>query len=101
MQPEEKLRHLLGTGGVLADRVRLAVALYLSLKREARFKEVAEGLDISPGNLAHHLKVMEDVGYVKVEKTWEDMRARVLSLTPDGINAVATFMSVLREVQPS
>ncbi len=98
MQPEERIRHLLEKGSVLGDRYRLAIMLYLSLKGRARFKEIAEGLGISAGNLAHHLRVLEEKGYIKVDKTWEDMRARIISLTSEGVVSLADFLTALKEL---
>lgn len=99
MQPEEKIRRLIEEGEVLGDSVRLAVMLFLSVRGKARFMKVAEGLGLSPGRLAHHLKALEEKGYIMVDRPWEDLRTRVLTLTPDGINALRIFLSRLREVQ--
>ncbi len=98
MQPEEKIRQLIEEGGVLIDRYRLAIMLYLSLRDKARFKDIADGLGLSAGNLAHHLKILEEKGYVKVDKIWKDLRGRVISLTPEGHAALVSFLSKLREV---
>lgn len=99
MQPEEKIRRIIEEGEVLGDSVRLAVMLFLSVRGRARFMEVAEGLGLSAGRLAHHLKALEEKGYMRVNRPWEDLRTRVLMLTPDGIHALRVFLSRLREVQ--
>jgi len=99
MQPEERIRRIIEEGRVLGDSVRLAVMLYLSVRGKTRFMEIAKGLGLSPGRLAHHLKALEEKGYVKVNRPWEDLRTRVLALTPDGISALRIFLSRLREVQ--
>lgn len=98
MQPEEKIRKLIEESGILIDRHRLAIMLYLSLRGKARFKDIAEGLGLSAGNLAHHLRILEERSYVKVDKMWRDMRGRVISLTPEGYEALVSFLSKLREV---
>ncbi|MGQ9479753.1 MAG: ArsR/SmtB family transcription factor [Thermoproteota archaeon] len=98
MQPEERIRQIIEAGEVLGDSVRLAVTLYLSVRGKARFTEVAEGLDLSPGRLAHHLKTLEEAGYIRVQRPWEDLRTRVLILTPEGIHALRDFLFRLREV---
>jgi len=99
MQPEKKIRRIIEEGEVLGDSVRLAVMLYLSVRGKARFMEVAEGLGISPGRLAHHLKALEEKDYVRINRPWEDLRTRILTLTPDGINALRIFLCRLREAQ--
>lgn len=99
MQPEERIKSIIEVGGVISDSVRLAVMLYLSVRGKARFKEVSEGLGLSTGRLAHHFKTLENAGYVKVDRPWEDLRARIISLTPEGVYALRGFLSKLREAQ--
>ena len=95
MQPEERIRQIIEEGGVLIDRHRLAIMLYLSLRGKARFKDIANGLGISARNLAYHLSILEEKRYVRVDKTWKDLRARIVSITPEGRNTLATFLSKL------
>ncbi len=96
MQPEDRARRIIEKGKVLGDSVRLAIALYLSLKEKARFSEVAKGLGISAGRLAYHLRIMEEAGYVRVERVLEDLRGRELRLTPEGAKALMDFIRELR-----
>ncbi len=98
MQPEDRIRELLAEGEALVDKHRLAIMLYLTLRGKARFKEIAEGLSITSGNLAHHLKMLEERGYVKVEKEWKDLRARIITITPEGYKALAKFINALKEI---
>ncbi len=100
MQPEENIKRIIEEE-VLGDNVRLAVMLYLSVRGKARFMEVAEGLGISPGRLAHHLKVLEEKGYMMIDKPWKDLRLRILNLTPEGFKALRDFLSKLKEVEGS
>jgi len=95
MQPEDIARRVLEKGRILGDSVRLAIALYLSIKGKARFSEVARGLGISAGKLAHHLRMMEEAGYVKVERVLDDLRGRELRLTPEGARALMDFIGEL------
>jgi len=95
MQPEDSARRVLEKGRVLGDSVRLAIALYLSLKGKARFSEVARGLGISAGKLAYHLRIMEEAGYVEVERMLDDLRGRKLRLTPEGARALMDFIREL------
>ncbi|HID05146.1 MAG TPA: ArsR family transcriptional regulator [Aigarchaeota archaeon] len=98
MQPEDRIREIIESEGILFDRHRLAIMLYLSIKGRARFKEISEGLGLSPGNLAHHLKMLEERNYVRVDKVWRDLRARVVSLTPEGVAALSSLLSRLRRL---
>ena len=98
MLPEEKIREFLESGDVLVDKYRLAIMLFLSLKRKARFKEIADGLQLSAGNLAHHLKILEERRYVKIDKPLSDLRTRIISITPDGYQALASFLAKLKGI---
>ena len=95
MRPEDRIRELIEEGGVLLDKHRLAIMLYLALKEKARFKEITEGLGISAGNLAHHLKILEEKNYIKIDKVWKDLRARIISITPEGRTSLNQLLSRL------
>jgi DNA-binding MarR family transcriptional regulator len=89
---------------VLSERARLAIGLFLAVRGSARSKSLQDRLHLTSGNLAAHIKRMESVGYVRVDRTFEDMRARVVHITPSGLIAVRDFLAQLersrRELQP-
>jgi DNA-binding MarR family transcriptional regulator len=47
----------------------------------------------------YFVKYLKEKDYVRINRPWEDLRTRVLILTPDGINALRIFLSRLREAQ--
>ncbi|MEM3371287.1 MAG: transcriptional regulator [Candidatus Korarchaeum sp.] len=93
MQPEEEIRRVIEFNEVLGDGVRLAIMLYLRIKGKVRFNELASGLGISSGRLAHHLGVLEGSGYIRVERLREDLRGRIIEITPEGVNALREYLS--------
>lgn len=93
MQPEEEIRRIIELNTALGDGVRLAIMLYLRIKGKARFSELASGLGISPGRLAHHLSVLEGSGYIAVDRLREDLRGRIVRITPIGARALKDYLS--------
>lgn len=63
------------------------------------FLRLQKLLDMTPGNLSTHLRKLEDVGYVSVEKVIEH-RAPItyVILTPRGTAAFAEYVTALRRM---
>ncbi len=53
---------------IFDHRVRLGIMSALLVNDSVNFKFLKEILDVTDGNLASHLKTLEDNKYVKVEK---------------------------------
>lgn len=53
---------------VFDSRVRLGIMSILMVNAEVNFNQLKELIDITDGNLASHLKSLEENGFVKVEK---------------------------------
>jgi DNA-binding MarR family transcriptional regulator len=65
---------------------RLQTCALLSAVEEAEFSVVREAIDVSDSVLSKHVRQLEDVGYVKVNKRTSERRQRTwLSLTPQGV----------------
>ncbi len=58
------------------QRVRLGILAVLNELRRADFNYLRRTLRLTDGNLSRHLSVLEDAGYVTVEKTFEGKRPR-------------------------
>ncbi len=50
------------------SRIRLGIMSALMVNDEINFNEVKELLQITDGNLASHIKGLEEIGYIKVNK---------------------------------
>ena len=81
-------------------RLRIMAALN-ALPEDAQidFKALRDLLQVTDGNLATHLRKLEDAGYIVVEKTFVGRRPRTyIALTPKGRQAFAEHVQVLREI---
>ncbi|HET8808677.1 MAG TPA: transcriptional regulator [Flavobacteriaceae bacterium] len=55
-------------------RVRLGIMSILVVNEAADFNRLKELLNVTDGNLASHLKALEQVKYVQVEKSFVDRK---------------------------
>ncbi len=53
---------------IFDSRIRLGIMSALMVNVEINFNELKELLNITDGNLASHLKTLEESGYVKIQK---------------------------------
>ncbi len=53
---------------VFDSRVRLGIMSALVVNAQVSFNELKELIQVTDGNLASHLKALEDNGYIKVNK---------------------------------
>lgn len=53
---------------IFDSRIRLGIMSALAVNDEVNFNELKELIEVTDGNLASHLKTLEDNAYVKVEK---------------------------------
>jgi DNA-binding MarR family transcriptional regulator len=59
---------------VIHERARLAIMTLLYHHREVNFNYLKEALQTSEGNLATHLRALEDAGYIEVTKGFRGKR---------------------------
>ncbi len=84
---------------VVHQRTRLGILTVLSEADQADFATLAAILDLTPGNLSRNLRVLEEHGYVHIEKTFENRRPRTwVSATPEGLRVLRDEVAALREV---
>ncbi len=50
------------------NKVRLGIMSILAVEHETNFNSLKESLQVSDGNLASHLKGLEEVNYISVQK---------------------------------
>jgi len=66
-------------------RIRLGIMSILMVNEDADFNRLKELLDVTDGNLASHLKALEQAAYVKVEKRFVGRKPNTrYSATPLG-----------------
>lgn len=81
------------------QRVRLGILAVLAEADQADFGFLKETLDLSDGNLSRHLRVLEDAGFVKIEKGYENRRPRTwVHATKRGRRALADHLAALQQL---
>jgi DNA-binding MarR family transcriptional regulator len=93
-----------GLDEVVHQRVRLGILTVTHQARRVEFGFLRTTLDLTAGNLAQHLAVLEKAGMVRIEKGYEGRRPRTwVTLTPAGENAlraeVAHLKQLIRDVE--
>ena len=83
-----------------ANRLRIQAALHgLDAGGSIRFTALARALNLSDGNLAAHLAVLSEVGYVDVSSTYTGKRrTRWYSASPVGREAFEAHVRSLQAI---
>ena len=78
---------------------RILILKILATHGEAEFRELKHDLHLTYGNLATHLRVLEDLRYVKGRKDIVDRKLRTsYTITKEGLRAFRDFAISIREV---
>ena len=79
--------------------MRLGILAILSEADRADFAYLKETLGLTDGNLSRHLQVLDDAGFVRIDKTFEGRRPRTwVASTKAGRAAFASELTALREL---
>lgn len=78
---------------------RLGVMTLLAQWGEGDFPTLKRTLGLTDGNLGAHIRVLEDAGYVQVEKRFEKRKPRTICRpTPSGRKAFRNYIDALERV---
>jgi DNA-binding PadR family transcriptional regulator len=81
---------------------RILILKILATHGEAEFRELKHDLHLTDGNLATHLRVLEDLRYVKGKKEIVGRKLRTsYTITKEGLRAFRDFAVSIREVTSS
>jgi DNA-binding MarR family transcriptional regulator len=84
---------------VLHQPVRLGIASILAARGETAFGELRDALETTDGNLAAHLKHLEEAGYLAVVKRFENRRPlTTYALGQKGRAAFRSYLAHLEKV---
>ena len=88
---------------VVHQRVRLGILATLigsdTTESAVDFSTLCRGLDVTKGNLGQHLRMLEEAGYVAIDKAFENRRPRTrIAVTPHGRSAFAREGRALRRL---
>jgi DNA-binding MarR family transcriptional regulator len=88
-----------GLDDVVHQRVRLGILTIAHEARRVEFSFLRTTLDLTAGNLAQHLSVLEKSGLVDIEKGYEGKRPRTwVHLTPAGETALRAEIAQLKQL---
>ncbi|MEE8572792.1 MAG: transcriptional regulator [Gemmatimonadota bacterium] len=75
------------------ERIRLGIVSALAAENGMSFADLKHVLKTSDGNLSVHARKLEEAGYIKVSKGFEDRKPRTeYRLTAKGRRALETYL---------
>ncbi len=81
------------------SRIRLGIMSALVVNKEVNFNELKELRDITDGNLASHLKTLEESEFVKVQKGFIGRKSNTTyTITRAGEKAFKTHLTALEKM---
>ena len=84
---------------IFDSRIRLGIMSALMVNKDVNFNELKELLDITDGNLASHLKTLEESEFVKVQKGFLGRKSNTTySITKAGEKAFKTHLTALEKM---
>ena len=84
---------------VFDSRIRLGIMSALMVNESVHFNELKELIEATDGNLASHLKTLEESGYVKVQKGFVGRKTQTTySVTKAGEKAFRQHLEALEQM---
>ena len=84
---------------IFTTSIRLTIMLLLHSHKKVLFSELQKLLQLTPGNLDHHIKTLENANYVKTYKKLSFKRPlTVIEITVDGKEAFGEYIDKIRHV---
>jgi DNA-binding MarR family transcriptional regulator len=84
---------------VFDSRVRLGIMSVLMVNTQVSYNELKEVLELTDGNLASHLKALEEATYIRVEKSFVARKTRtVYNVTKAGDKAFKAHLAALEQM---
>ena len=79
---------------LIHERIRLGIVSALAAEEQLSFADLKTILQTSDGNLSVHARKLENAGYIKVQKGFEDRKPRTeYQLTSRGRQALETYLN--------
>lgn len=81
------------------NRVRLGIMSVLSVNSRMDFTGLKELLEVTDGNLASHLRALEEAGYISMEKSFIDRKPNTsYTITSVGLSSFREHLAALEEL---
>lgn len=84
--------------GIFSAQQRFTIMLLLYLHKSAGFTELQKLLGLTPGNLDHHLRKLEEVGYIKTRHILDWRPLKVIEITKTGAMSFREYAVSLRQL---
>jgi DNA-binding MarR family transcriptional regulator len=86
-----------GIDETVHQRVRLGILTIANEARRVEFRYLQDVMDLTAGNLSQHIRVLEEAGFVKIEKGVDGRRPRTwVAITRVGKVALREEISALK-----
>ncbi len=84
---------------LLFNKYRLTIMALLAKKRKLSYKELKSALSTTDGNLATHLRKLEEAGFIEVHKTFEGRRPKTTyEITEYGEKQLEEFLTQIGDI---
>ena len=84
---------------VFDSRIRIGIMSALMVNEEVNFNDLKALIDVTDGNLASHMKTLEENGYIKVQKGFIGRKTNTLySITKIGEKAFRSHLDALEKI---
>jgi len=81
------------------NKIRLGIMSALAVNDEINFNSLKEILQVTDGNLASHLKTLEECGYITIRKSFIGRKTNTAySATEEGIKAFREHLNILEDM---
>ena len=81
------------------SRIRLGIMSALMVNASINFNQLKELIQVTDGNLASHIKALEESGYIKVQKGFIGRKSNTTySITKAGEKAFKTHLTALEKM---
>lgn len=94
----DEARDILKEGELFQALPRLTIMLLLYLHKKAGLTELRKLLQLTPGNLDHHVRKLQQAGYVKTCHVFSWRPLVVVEITQEGAEAFRDYASKLRKL---
>jgi DNA-binding MarR family transcriptional regulator len=84
---------------IFDSRIRLGIMSALLVNESVNFNELKEWIDVTDGNLASHIKTLEDNAYIKIQKGFIGKKTNTTySVTKLGEKAFKLHLEALEQM---
>ena len=88
-----------GLNKIFDSRIRIGIMSALAVNADMSFNTLKEVLDATDGNLATHLRTLEEAAFVKVQKGFLGRKTNTTyALTKAGDKAFRSHLNALEEI---